>query len=152
MQLLINTNIRRSIITIELETINFTKRENELLDQFGEYVFDFEKVYQHDFAVSIHKKVRSNFKLRIKFDGSKNEETMKKATLAANEFIEEIQEALDEGYEDWLYNKEELLEQFDNGLGATISTIVKQDSSITSSSNNNNATCKINTMSHHTSN
>ena len=98
MQLLINTNIRRSIITIELETINFTKKENELLDQFGEYVFDFEKVYQDDFAVSIHKKVRSNFKLRIKFDGSKNEETMKKATLAANDFIEEIQVALDEGY------------------------------------------------------
>ena len=135
MQLLINTNIRRSIITIELETINFTKKENELLDQFGEYVFDFEKVYRNDFAVSIHKKVRSNFKLRIKFDGSKNEETMKKATLAANEFIEEIQEALDEGYEEWLYNKEELLEQFDNGLGATISTIVNQDSSIVSSSN-----------------
>ena len=147
MQLLINTNIRRSIITIELETINFTKRENELLDQFGEYIFDFENVYQGDFAVSIHKKVRSNFKLKIRFDGSKNEETMKKATLAANQFIEEIQEALDEGYEEWLYNKEELLEQFDNGLGATISTIVKQDSSITS--NYNNATCKTNTISHH---
>ena len=143
MQLLINTNIRRSIITIELETINFTKKENELLDQFGEYVFDFEKVYQNDFAVSIHKKVRSNFKLRIKFDGSKDEETMIKATLAANDFIEEIQVALDEGYEEWLYNKEELLYQFDNGLGATISTIVKQDSSITSSSNNK-VTCDIN--------
>ena len=143
MQLLINTNIRRSIITIELETINFTKKENELLDQFGEYVFDFEKVYQNDFAVSIHKKVRSNFKLRIKFDGSKDEETMRKATLAANDFIEEIQVALDEGYEEWLYNKEELLYQFDNGLGATISTIVKQDSSITSSSNNK-VTCDIN--------
>ena len=70
---------------------------------------------------------------------------MQKATLAANKFIEEIQEALDEGYEEWLYNKEELLEQFDNGLGATISTIVKQDSSITSSSNNK-VTCDINNI------
>ena len=127
MQLLINTELRRSILTVELETINFTKAENDLLDQFGEFVFDFEKVYQNDFPVSIHKKIRTNFKVRIKFDGSESEEAMEKATLAANEFIEEIEEKIDEQYDQWIISKQDMLLNLADGLGKKVSKVVKQD-------------------------
>lgn len=91
MQLKINTSIRKSIITVELETVNFCAIENKMLDQFGEPVFDFEKCYFGEFAVSIHKKIRSNFKVKVRFDGTKD---IDKASLAVNQFIDEIKEAL----------------------------------------------------------
>lgn len=127
MQLIINTDLRKSVYTVELETINFTKKENDLLDQFGEFVFNFEKVYQGDFPISIHKKIRTNFKIRIKFDGSASDEALNKATLAVNQFIEEIQEKIDTEYDDWLTDKEDKLLNLESGLGKKVSTVVKQD-------------------------
>lgn len=87
MQLKINTSIKKSIITVELETVNFSPLENKMLDQFGEPVFNFEECYFGEFAVSIHKKIRTNFKVKVRFDGTKN---IDKATIAVNEFIDEI--------------------------------------------------------------
>lgn len=89
MQLRINTSIRKSVIVVELETINFCGIENKMLDQFGEPVFHLEKMYQQDYPVSIHKKIRSNFKVKVRFDGTND---IDKATLAANEFIDEVKE------------------------------------------------------------
>jgi len=91
MQLRINTSIKKSIITVELETVNFCAIEDKMLDQFGEPVFDFEKMYQQEFPVSIHKKIRTNFKVKVRFDGTKD---IDKASLAVNEFIDDIKEAL----------------------------------------------------------
>lgn len=91
MQLRINTSIKKSVITVELETINFCGIENKMLDQFGEPVFHLEKMYQQEYPVSIHKKIRSNFKVKVRFDGTND---IDKATLAANEFIDEVKESL----------------------------------------------------------
>ena len=125
MQLKITTDIRKSIISVELETINFCKEENLLLDQFGEPEFIFEKVYPGDYSVSIHKKIRSNFKVRLKFDGSKDAETMKKATEAVNSFIEEIQEKIDIFHDDWLHDKKDIM--YDLKTGTQIGDIFSQD-------------------------
>lgn len=91
MQLRINTSIKRSVITVELETVNFCTVENQMLDQFGEPVLHFEKCYFGEFAVSIHKKIRTNFKVKVRFDGTKD---IDKASTAVNQFIDEIKEAL----------------------------------------------------------
>ena len=119
MQLAIETKIRKSIITVEIETVNFTKIENDLLDQFGEFVYNLETLYQGEFAVAIHKKIRSNFKIRIKFDGSASEDAMERATAAANEFIEQVQEEIEDQYNEWLFEKQQLLEELEGGLGKT---------------------------------
>lgn len=99
MQLKISTSIRKSVITVELETVNFCSTEHSMLDQFGEPVFDFERMYEGEYAVSIHKKIRSNFKIKVKFDGTKD---IEKASKAANTFIEEIQDAVPQLMEDFV--------------------------------------------------
>ena len=91
MQLKYNNRVRNKVIIIELETTNFTKRENEALDRFGEPVVKLEKVYDGGFPVNFEKKIKTGFKLRVKFDGSKD---LQAATDAANLFFEEIQEVL----------------------------------------------------------
>lgn len=106
MQLKINTSIKKSIITVELETINFCGVENKMLDQFGEPIFHLEKMYQEDFAVSIKKKIRSNFKVKVRFDGTKD---IDKASIAANEFIEEVKELVPVLMEDFM-DKTEMID------------------------------------------
>lgn len=91
MQLKIVTSIKNSIISVELETINFSGTENKMLDQFGEPIYHLEAIYQQEFAVSIHKKIRSNFKVKVRFDGTKD---IDKASLAVNEFIDQIKEEI----------------------------------------------------------
>lgn len=91
MQLKITTSIKRAIVTVELETINFSNLENKMLDQFGEPVFHFEKMYENEFAISIHKKIRTNFKVKVRFDGTND---IDKASLAVNTFINEIKDAV----------------------------------------------------------
>lgn len=126
MQLKITTEVKRSIIVVELETINFCKHENDLLDQFGEPEFIFEKTYiPGNYVVSIHKKIRSNFKIRVKFDGSKDDQAMIDATTAVNQFIEEVQEAIDVFYDTWISAKEDIM--LDLKTGQTVSNIVGQN-------------------------
>jgi hypothetical protein len=91
MQLKYDKQIKNQIITIELETTNFTIRENAALERFGEPVVSFEKVYDGDFPVSFNKKIKTGFKVRVKFDGTQN---LQAATDAANLFFDEIQEVL----------------------------------------------------------
>ena len=91
MQLKYEKTMNKEIITIELETCNFTSKENKLLDEFGEPIINFNKTYFGSFPVSIEKRIRTGFKVKVKFDGKEN---CQKAAEAANEFFEEIQEVL----------------------------------------------------------
>lgn len=118
MQLKITTSIKRAIITVEIETINFTNLENKMLDQFGEPVFDFEEVYAGEFAVSIHKKIRTNFKVKVRFDGTKD---IDKASLAVNTFIYDVKEKVPVLIEDFM-DKVELI---DLNPGTDIVTITE---------------------------
>lgn len=92
MQLRYDSQIRNRIITIELETVNFTQKENMALERFGEPVIKFEKVYEGNFPVKFEKKAKTGFKLRVKFDGT---EDLRGATNAANQFLEDIKEVLE---------------------------------------------------------
>ena len=91
MQLKYSKSISKKLIVIELETVNFTPRENKALDQFGEPLVIFERMYTGNFPVQISKKIRTGFKVRIKFDGTEN---LDGAVAAANTFMEEIEEEL----------------------------------------------------------
>jgi hypothetical protein len=103
MQLKIIKSIRRRIITLELSTIGFTPSENKMLDELGEPVVSFEKVYGTN-AVQISKRIRTGFKIRLKFDGT---EDIESTSIACSEFIEAIKAhladmmiSLQEDYED----------------------------------------------------
>jgi hypothetical protein len=91
MQLKYSKKISKRMITIELETANFTPDENKALDEFGEPVINFQKNYSSKFPVAFEKKVRTGFKVKVRFDGT---EDIQAASNAANTFFEEIQEVL----------------------------------------------------------
>lgn len=93
MQLKYNKSVRNNVITIELETANFTPDENKALDRFGEPEVRIEKLYGGKWPVNFAKKIRNGFKVKVKFDGS---EGIEAATEAANMFFDEIQEELAE--------------------------------------------------------
>lgn len=93
MQLKYNKEIKNNVITIELETANFTPQENKVLDEFGEPILSFSKVYETKFPVQFEKKIRTGFKIRIKFDGT---EDIQGAVNSANLFFDEVQEKLGE--------------------------------------------------------
>lgn len=93
MQLKYTKSIKNKIITVDLETANFTPMEIKALEQFGEPEVKFEKSYMGGFPVSISKKIRSGFKVKVRFDGKENYQA---AADAANLFYEEIQTELGE--------------------------------------------------------
>lgn len=91
MQMKYTKSIKNNVITVELETANFSPAETKALDQFGEPEVRFEKNYNAKFPVQIAKKIRSGFKVKVKFDGT---EAYDAAAVAANLFFDEIQEEL----------------------------------------------------------
>lgn len=90
MQLKFDKAIRKKVITIELETTRFTTAEERALVKFGEPIIKIEKMYG-TFPVSIERRIKTGFKVRVQFDGTDN---FPSAVQAANEFFEEVQEEL----------------------------------------------------------
>lgn len=91
MQLKFSKTIKKRVITIDLETSNFSTDEGKALDIYGEPEVLFEKTYSGNFSVQFNKKIRTGFKVKVKFDGI---DDMTGASNAANSFFEEIQEKL----------------------------------------------------------
>lgn len=88
MQLKYNKTIRNQVITVELETCNFTPKENQLIEQYGEPVIKFEKLYEGRFPVEFERRLKNGFKVRAKFNGAQDIEL---AGKAATDFFEDIQ-------------------------------------------------------------
>ena len=66
MQLKYTKSIKKRVITIELETTGFTTNEAKALDLLGEPEVVLEKNYAGGFPVSINKKIRTGFKVKVK--------------------------------------------------------------------------------------
>lgn len=88
MRLKLTKTTRNKVVTLELETLDFTQAENEMLDQLGEPIIKFDKSYGNH-VVKFSKKIRSNFRVRIKFDGNLDSTT----DVTAN-YIESFEEEL----------------------------------------------------------
>lgn len=101
MQLKYNKFIRNNIVTVELETMNFTIRELTALKKFGEPVIRFEELYNTTFTVVFERRIKTGFKLEVRFDGSKD---LEQAADAANQFFEQVKVVL-EGTMDGLMDK-----------------------------------------------
>lgn len=115
MKLRISRSTRNKIVTLELETVAFTDKENRMLDQLGEPVIEIDKTYGNH-PVKFSKKIRTNFRLRIRFDGNLDLNTDITGDLI-NEFQEELETKLSDAmtnllnnYSDDFNTKEEVIE------------------------------------------
>ena len=116
MQLRYNNYIRNRVVYMELETDNFTNKENEALQKFGEPVVQIEKTYDGGFPVSLERKIKTGFKVRQKFDGSNN---IKQAVNAANEFFEDVVDQMRDKMNELMFDKYEDFEyslEYGSGL------------------------------------
>lgn len=89
MQLKYDRKIQNRIITLTLESVNFTEEEIKMIDDLGDPIINMDKTYQETFKVLIvNKKLKTGFKnVMIKFDGTLD---MAKAETALTEFIEDL--------------------------------------------------------------
>jgi hypothetical protein len=85
---------KNKIVSIELNTFNFTQLENKMLDELGEPVIEFNKTYGSN-AITFSKRIRSGFKVKVKFDASLENDTDKTAEYISN-FLDELKEKLSE--------------------------------------------------------
>ena len=91
MKLKVLKSISKRMITLELETTNFTAEENKMLDILGEPIVEFKKVYGDNLGVEIEKRIRTGFKIKVRFDGTDN---IVAADAASEKFLEDLPEYL----------------------------------------------------------
>ena len=115
MKLEVVRSTKNKVVTLELSTSCFTELENEMLDQLGEPIIEFNKAYGNN-AVKFSKKIRSNFKVKVKFDANLESDTDVTADFI-EEFMDELQEKLSDAmckvsdeYNTSLIPKEEYIE------------------------------------------
>lgn len=94
MKLRINRTTKNKVVILELSTSCFTEQENEMLDQLGEPIIEFDKSYGNN-TIKFAKKIRSNFRLKVKFDANLEPDTDITADYI-DEFLDELQEKLSE--------------------------------------------------------
>ena len=83
---------RNKIVTITLTTEQFTDKENAMLDQLGEPVITINKSYGAN-GINFSKKIRTGFKVKVKFDISLDKDSDKTAEYV-DSFLEELKEQL----------------------------------------------------------
>lgn len=114
MKLKVVRTTKNKVVTLELSTSCFTELENEMLDQLGEPVIEFNKSYGNN-VVKFAKKIRSNFRAKVKFDANLESDTDITADYI-EEFLDELQEKLSDAmskvsdeYNTSLIPKEEII-------------------------------------------
>lgn len=89
MKIKFRTQIRSKVVNMLVETGDFTDEENEVLNQVGEPIIKIDKMYDSN-SVKIEKKVRSGFRVSLKFDGNLSE-TMDDVMVLIGEFKADLE-------------------------------------------------------------
>ena len=98
MILKVSRSTRNKVVTLELSTACFTDSENEMLDQLGEPVIEINKSFGNN-PIKFAKKVRSNFRIRVKFDAN-----LECSTDTTADYIEEFLTEIRDQIEDKMSN------------------------------------------------
>lgn len=115
MKLKVRRSTKNKMVTIELETIEFSNRENSMLNELGEPIIEVDKAYGNN-PIKFSKKIRSNFKVKVKFDASLENDIEKTAEYIESflEFIQDLlskeMEKLSDDYNEELVPKEQVFE------------------------------------------
>lgn len=94
MKLKVVRTIKNKIIRLDINTQCFTETESEMLEQLGEPIINFEKSYGNN-VIKFSKKIKSNFKVTVKFDASL-EDDMDKTAEYVMDFVDDLEEMLSE--------------------------------------------------------
>ena len=115
MRLKVTRTTKNKVITLELSTMCFTELENEMLEQLGEPIISIDRSYGQN-PIKFAKKIKSNFKVKVKFDSNLDANTDITANLV-DEFLEDIQEELEnamsklaDDYNEDLIKKEKIID------------------------------------------
>ena len=106
MKLKVDYSVHKRKVFIDIETVDFTPNEIKAIEALGDPKVEFKKTYTGGHIVSISRKLRSEFKIRLRLDGSTNFEA---ANNAGQEFIQDIKEKLTQIMEDLVFEYEEQL-------------------------------------------
>lgn len=113
MNLSIKKTTRNKIVTIELETKDFSTFENQMLDQLGEPEIEFDKSYGSN-PIKFKKRIRNGFKVKVRFDIGLDDSD--KTSEYIDEFLEELKEKLS----DAMY---ELSNTYNEDLRSSVETV-----------------------------
>lgn len=107
MQLKYDYSVKRRKILIELETSDFTVKECKALDMLGEPVVEFQKTYNGRYTIAISKKLRSEFKVRVRIDGTDDIDSANDAGQQflrdITQYLRDLMEKLMDDYEDQIF-------------------------------------------------
>ncbi len=125
MQLKYNNYVRSNVVYIDLETVNFTTREEKAFMKFGEPVVAFHEGYEGNgadpevfkFRVDFERRIKTSFKVRAKFDGSGTDADMQKAVDSANLFFDQVKEKLENEMSAVMLRLDDLEVDFISGEG-----------------------------------
>lgn len=92
MKLSVRRFTKNKMVTIELSTTDFSEKENSMLDQLGEPVIEIDKNYGQN-PIKFSKKIRTGFKVKVRFDANLEENTDVTATYIES-FIEFLQDEM----------------------------------------------------------
>lgn len=114
MNLKVLRTTKNKVVTIVLETTCFNEDENAMLDQLGEPIISMCNSYGNN-AINFSKKIRSNFRVKVKFDANLENDTDKTADFV-DQFMDDVKELLSEAmsqlsdeYNEDLISKEEII-------------------------------------------
>lgn len=94
MRLKVARSTKNKVITLELTTMCFSDLENEMLEQLGEPVIEMDRNYGNN-PIKFSKKIKSNFKVKVKFDANLDSNTDITAGYV-DEFLDELQGKLED--------------------------------------------------------
>lgn len=103
MNLSIDYSVKNKQITIILQTTEFTTAETKALDMMGEPVVAFQKTYPGGYIFSISKKIRSQFRIIKRIDGTSNFDL---ANEACTQFLTDIKDKLRDTMDDLMIKYE----------------------------------------------
>lgn len=115
MKLRITQSVKNKKVKILLETIEFSQKENQILDQLGEPLITLEKAYGANMIKITDRKIRSGFKPKVEFDGNL-EKSMEACAEQIDKFKEDIQNLLVE-------TMDKLSDDYSSDLAVTTETV-----------------------------
>ncbi len=104
MKLKYDYSVKKRKILIELETCEFTPKELKAIDMLGEPVVKIQKTYPGGFTISLAKKLKSEFKARVRIDGTQDIEA---ANDAGQRFLADLKEVLERTMEELMDSYED---------------------------------------------
>lgn len=97
MQIKYNNKVKNGVVFMELETCGFTCKESKALEYLGEPKVFFQKCYGTDEVLIDNRRIRTGFKIRLRFEGNGEAvDAIKNAATCYEEIKQELSKIMDQ--------------------------------------------------------